>query len=128
MKHIGGNTTAVIQQRTTAKNEYGESVQTWNDVQSISGFLDMLSGNADYTYNAKIVESTHVFVCDYYTLLVNAENGRMIINDGVYEIAYIDDPMGLHYQLEIFLKYIGGLQNLQNADQPKLQRVMMYAS
>ena len=32
----------------------------------------------------------------------------MIINDSVYNIQLIDDPMGLHQHLEIYLKYIGG--------------------
>jgi hypothetical protein len=32
----------------------------------------------------------------------------MVINDKVYDIMVIDDPMELHEQLEIYLKYTGG--------------------
>lgn len=113
MINIGGNTKATVQTRETHKNEYGESVQTWVTVQSIDkGYLDMMGGSANYTYNSKIIESTHVYICDYLDILVSAENGRLIINNGIYEITYIDNPMGLNYHLEIYLKYIGGVQNV----------------
>jgi len=41
------------------------------------------------------------------------EDRRMLINDEVYDVLYIDDPMNLHQHLEIFLKYIGGQNNVQ---------------
>lgn len=122
---IFGNKTAQVQKKTTAKNEYGEAVARWEDVQTLTGFLDMLGGNANYTWNSKVVESTHVFICDYVPIEVTAENGRMIINGNVYEITYIDNPMELDIQIEIFLKFIGGLQY---ADHPTVQRVMEYGS
>lgn len=108
---IGGNTVAMIQISTTTKNEIGESEKTWVDVQLIEGWLDLQSGDSRYTtYNAKMQESTHVFVSDFYPLdeRIKAENSRMVINSKVYDIMLIDDPMELHKQLEIFLKYTGG--------------------
>ena len=108
---INGNTEAMIQIRTTTKNEIGEAVENWADVQLITGWLDSQGGQANYlTYNTKLEESTHVFVSDFYELdsRIKAENSRMIINNGAYDIKYIDDPMGLHKQLEIFLDYTGG--------------------
>ena len=108
---IGGNTIAQLQISTTTKNEIGESVKEWKTIHNIAGFLDLSSGNSEYTtFNAKIQESTHVFVSDWKQLdsAVKAENSRMIVNGAVYDITLIDDPMGLHKQLEIFLKYTGG--------------------
>lgn len=108
---IGGNTTAEIQTYTTTKNRIGEPVQEWQTVQSIKGWLDLSSGEARYnTFNAKIQESTHLFIADYVPLdeSIKAENSRMIVNGGRYDITLIDDPMGMHKQLEIFLKYTGG--------------------
>ena len=63
---IGGNTIAKLQVSITTKNEIGESVPIWNDVMDLKGFLD-LSGETTNrtTYNAKIQESTHIFICDY---------------------------------------------------------------
>lgn len=108
---IGGNIEAMIQISTTKKNEIGESEKAWADVQLITGFLDLQAGDSKYTiYNAKIQESTHVFVADYQELdsRIKAENSRMVINNKRYDIMLIDDPMELHKQLEIYLKYTGG--------------------
>lgn len=108
---INGNIEAMIQIRTTTKNEIGEAVENWSDVQMVVGWLDSQGGQANYlTYNTKLEESSHVFVSDFYELdsRIKAENSRMIINNSVYDIKYIDDPMGLHKQLEIFLDYTGG--------------------
>lgn len=110
MSKIGGNTTAIIQSKGTGqKNTIGESVQTWVFLDSLIGWLDLSGGDSKYTtYSAKIQESTHVFLCDYKVIDVTAENARMLIDDKVYDIMLIDDPMNLHQQLEIYLKFTGG--------------------
>lgn len=111
MTDIGGNITAALQTGTIAANAIGEHVTTWADVMQLTGFLDLLAGSAGYmAYNAKIQESTHVFLCDYVELPkgVNAETARMIIAGRVYDVTYIDNPMELGEHLEIFLKYTGG--------------------
>lgn len=108
---INGNTEAMIQIRTTEKNELGEAVENWADVQIITGWLDFQGEQTERTkFNTKLQESTHVFVSDYYELdsRIKAENSRMVIDSKNYDIMLIDDPMGLHRQLEIFLKYTGG--------------------
>nr|DAH12510.1 MAG TPA: head tail adaptor [Caudoviricetes sp.] len=113
MKGIGGNITAVIQTATTAQNAIGEQVKTWTDAQTLKGWLDLTSGDSKYlTYNAKLQESTHVFVADFVPLAsgIAAENSRMVINGKVYDILLIDNPMemGSGSQLEIYLKFTGG--------------------
>ena len=80
-------------------------------MDDITGYLDLSTGDSKYTtYNAKIQESTHVFLADYKKLdsRIKAENSRMWINGKVYDIMVIDDPMELNEQLEIYLKYTGG--------------------
>lgn len=113
MKGIGGNITAVIQICTTAKNEIGENIQTWTDAKTIKGWLDLSSGESRYTpFNAKIQESTHIFIADYVTLpdKIKAENSRMVIKGKRYDIMLIDNPMEMERKshLEIYLKYTGG--------------------
>lgn len=51
-----------------------------------------------------------MFVADYKQLsdMIKTENSRMVIDGRVYDIMVIDDPMGMHEQLEIYLKYTGG--------------------
>ena len=112
MKGIGGNIRATIQIKTVTENAIGEQVKQWRDVQSLRGWLDLSSGRAHYTYNAKIQESTHLFIGDYVPLdkRINASNSRMVINGKRYDIMYMDNPMQLKEcsQWEIYLKYDGG--------------------
>ena len=113
MKGIGGNTDAIIQISTTTKNVIGEQVKSWQDVQTLHGWLDMSSGDSRYRqYDAKIQESSHVFVCDYVPLdsRIEAENARLVNDGKVYDITLIDNPMQMKSgsQWEIFLKYTGG--------------------
>lgn len=111
MKGIGGNLTALIQTCTTEDNKLGENVQVWNTVQQIKGFLDLSADNSKYTsYNAKLQESTHIFIADFVPLAsgVTNENARLMIGGKVYDLLHIDDPMELHQQLEFYLKYTGG--------------------
>ena len=117
---IGGNITALFQASISSKNAIGEPVQAWITVAEIPGFLDMQSGDSKYTnYNAKIQESTHIFIADYLPIpetfsfdgkdvRVNTENARMVANSQSYDVMLIDNPMGLNQQLEIYLKYTGG--------------------
>ena len=108
---IGGNIEGIIQVKTVSKNEIGEAVKTWSDVQTLKGWLDLQAGDSKYTtYGAKMQESTHIFVADYVKLdaSISAENSRMVIDGGRYDVMLIDDPLGLHRQLEIYLKYTGG--------------------
>jgi len=106
MKGIGGNITAVIQKYKVDENQN----QTWANVKQIRGFLDLSAGDSKYSsYLTKLQESTHVFIADYVPLPgITAENSRLLINGKRYDILLIDDPMELHEQLEIYLKYTGG--------------------
>ena len=73
--------------------------------------LDLTGGDSKYsTFNAKIQESTHIFICDYIELdaRIEAENSRLSVDGKVFDILLIDDPMNLHQHLEIYLKYTGG--------------------
>lgn len=113
MKGIGGNTKAIIQVFTNTKNEIGESVKDWTDVQTIKGWLDLQSGDSRHTtFNAKIQESTHFFIADYVALDpgITAESARMVINGKNYDILLIDNPMELQNgsQLEFYLRFTGG--------------------
>lgn len=117
---IDGNVTAQLQVSTTTENAIGESVIAWHPVIDLDGFIDLQGGQAGYTnFNAKIQESTHVFVGDYKpipatlniegkSVKVSAENTRMVANSQEFDVKLIDDPMGLHEHLEIFLAYTGG--------------------
>lgn len=111
MKGIGGNKQMLLQVSTVTKNAIGEQVKKWETVQQVIGWLDLQGGDSKYqTYNAKMQESTHVFIADYVQLAdgITAESSRALIDGKVYDIMLIDDPMEMHQQLEVYLKYTGG--------------------
>lgn len=109
MKSIGGNITVSLQKKiSSGKNAIGESVETWEEFDSLTGWLDLSNGDSGNTFNAKIQESTHVFLCDYKDLGVDPDECRMLAKGDVYQVQLIDDPMELHQHMEIFLKYLGG--------------------
>lgn len=109
MIEIGGNIDAVLQKRTVTQNAIGEPVDTWTDVQTLYGWLDLQSGDKTNVLSAWLEDSTHVFVCDYVPLPegLTRENARLICDGKRFEVLDIDNPMRLGYQLEISLKLLG---------------------
>ena len=108
MANIGGNITGEIQKKTTVINEIGERIPTWETIKAIRGWLDLSNGDSKYnSFNAKIQESTHVFIADWVELLATAETSRMSINGKFYDVMLMDNPMEMNRQWEIYLKYTG---------------------
>ncbi len=110
MKRIGGNINATLERLTVTTNGIGEPVKQWERWGDLFGYIDLLSETkTNQALNAFVGDSTHVFVCDYVALPngMKPENARLVCNGEVFQIEYIDNPMQLNYQLEIFLKYSG---------------------
>jgi len=134
---ISGNIDAIIRLKTNGSpNAIGEKEHAWVDVVRFWGWLDLVGGDSQYsTYNAKIQESTHVFICDFHagisidadrwrwnpyianTGILKVEGGEMSLTSEmchmtvagtVYDIMLVDDPMNMHRQLEFYVKYVGG--------------------
>lgn len=106
---IGGNIEAVLQQKNGSTiNAIGEKIQAWADLQTLTGWLDLMNGDSKYTnFNAKLQESTHIFICDYVPIDRKATDKRLVVADTAYDVLLIDDPMELHQQLEIYLRFVG---------------------
>lgn len=105
---IGGNTEAMLQQISGSEtNSIGERISTWLNVQSLQGWLDLSTGDSKYTHDAKLQESTHIFITDYAPIDRKPNDKRLVVNGVMYDVLLIDDPMELHQQLEIYLKYVG---------------------
>ena len=110
MANIGGKTIATIQTNTVVKNAIGESVKEWADAFSQRGWLGLQSGDSKYTnHNAKLEESTHVFLCDYHSGIyaLAGQDTRMIIKGMDYDVLLIDNPDEMDEQLEIYLRKVG---------------------
>ena len=105
---IGGNIEAVLQQiNGSTTNRIGEKVQSWSDIHTLMGWLDLSSGDSKHTYDAKLQESTHIFITDYAPIDRKPHDKRLVVNGVTYEVLFIDDPMELHQHLEIYLKFVG---------------------
>ena len=105
---IGGNTEAMLQQMMKSQtNSIGEGVPTWVDYRTLCGWLDLSTGDSRYTHDAKLQESTHIFITDYTPIDRKTADKRLVVNGLVYDVLMIDDPMELHQHLEIHLKYVG---------------------
>ena len=110
MANIGGNITGIIQTKTTKKNAIGEAEKIWADAFSQKGWLGLQTGDSKHSnFNAKIEESTHVFLCDFHSgiyALANQDT-RMILKGVVYDVLLIDNPDEMDEQLEIYLRRVG---------------------
>ena len=51
---LGGNITAVVQIKSTDRNEIGELYTEWEDRYQLTGFLDLSTGDSTNTYYAKM--------------------------------------------------------------------------
>lgn len=110
MANIGGNIMGTVQKKTTARNEIGEAAKAWVDAYKQRGWLGLQSGDSKYTtHNAKLEESTHVFLCDYHAGIYGlaGQDTRMIIKGFVYDVLLIDNPDEMDEQLEIYLRRVG---------------------
>lgn len=113
MKKIGGNHELELGIVVATQNELGENEAVWFPIHTLKGFLDLSNGDSRYTsYNAKIQESSHFFICDYQELdsRIKVENSRVFDpkTQKFYDVLLIDNPMGLNKHLEFYLKYTGG--------------------
>jgi SPP1 family predicted phage head-tail adaptor len=111
MKSIKKRTECRIQKKTSIENDIGEYVNDWTDAFIVRGVLSLQAGDSHYkTYNAKIEESTHVFICDYNADIqaLSDTDVRCVINGKMYDITLIDNPDEMNYHLEIYLRYVGG--------------------
>lgn len=111
MSDIGGNTSGIIQKKTSSgKNKIGEKITKWTNVTGLFGWLDLQNGDSKYSnFNAKVEESTHIFLMDYdagvYALA--GQDTRAILKGVVYDVLLIDNPMEMDEQLEIYLRRVG---------------------
>ena len=117
---IGGNIEALLQINVPVENEIGSVVDTWVDVIALKGFIDLSAGDSKHTtFDAKIQESTHIFICDYVPIpdtleidgvavRVATENVRIVAQGKSYDVMLMDNPMFLNKQWEIYLKFTGG--------------------
>ena len=112
MANIGGNITgSFLVKHCEGKNAIGEPDIVCAEAFVHRGWLGLQNGDSKRTsFNAKIEESTHVFLCDYHEGIyaLADQDTRMIIKGSMYDVLLIDNPDEMDEQLEIYLRKIGG--------------------
>ena len=103
-----GATPFTIQSKSVIPDGIGGLKDTWGTVMTIHGYLDLLSGSDNNTIqNAFVEQSTHILIVPMFYEGIT-DNMRVLDSMGrYYEITYVDDPVGQHHHLEIYLKFGG---------------------
>lgn len=92
---------------TTGTNSIGEPIVNWETVHEVEGYLDLLTGDEANSSNSFIEESSHVFML--FDVTVDITNADRIYNPRsglTYEITFVDNPMELNSQYEIYCKKV----------------------
>ena len=109
---IGGKTKAFLQVSVTVKNEIGERVATWYDAVEFTGWLDLQSGDSNYsTYNAKIQESMTI---GYDQASIDNQIKVLEKNIKDYEQLIINEPEDKDYWQEMIDKCKADIEDLKS--------------
>lgn len=93
-----------IQECISTDDDIGGRVDIWKLKTIVDGFLDMLTGSDIATLQKAIVqESTHILIVPEYRADIT-DDMRVVFNGYWYSITFVDDPVGQHDHLEIYLK------------------------
>jgi hypothetical protein len=89
-------------------DKIGGVTKSWAVDYSITGYIDLLSGT-DQTANANsafLEESTHIAIITESSLKPTDKQRLQDVSGKLYEITYVDDPVGIGHHLELYLRYI----------------------
>lgn len=100
----------VIQQKVNVETDIGDYMETWDDLGSVSGILDLLTGTDINTIQKAIVQqSTHIAVLMPKPSFEITDKMRLIYLDKYYAITYADNPAEQDHHMELYLTYGGVL-------------------
>lgn len=96
----------VLVQRYEEKDDGMDGIDyDWEDIYTITGTLDQLSGD-EILASDKIGElSSHIFII--FEMVDVRRGDRFVINDEIYNVTNVDNPNNMNRHLEIKLKYTG---------------------
>lgn len=89
----------------------GGLIDDWSTFESVSGYLDLLTGtDENMLQNASVEDSTHILVIPGFKAGITDEMRVVDSANRWYEITYSDDPVCVHHHNELYLKF-GGVIN-----------------
>nr|BDD44473.1 hypothetical protein 2 [Bacilli bacterium] len=94
-----------VQRYTKVSDGMGGEEYKWDDHITIEGTLDQLSGD-EVLASEKLGElSSHIFII--FEIVDVTRKDRMIIDNEIYQVKNVDNPMNMDRHLEIKLEYTG---------------------
>jgi head-tail adaptor len=101
----------------TTEDEVGGIVTSWEEAFSVTGHIDLITGSDLPTGggdNAFVENSTHIAIItplpeDTITDAMRLQEGDSFGEDEnkrVYEITYVDNPVGAGHHLELYLRFV----------------------
>lgn len=94
------------EQETGEKDELNQPIVEWQTVHKPLGWLDMITGSDEQTYqNSLLATSSHIFLTEDTSFEILSADRILNPRSGIeYEITYVDDVMELSDHLEIYCK------------------------
>ena len=89
----------LIKRLTTTIGTFGNTVTSWNDLDTIQGYIRTLNGNERVSTDKVTVYSTHRMYC-YITDIIEAD--RVFYNNHLYDVKLIDNKREF-YQIDLEL-------------------------
>lgn len=97
-----------IQQKVQTPDTIGGFTESWSEFKDVEAYLDMSTGSDRNTVqNAIIEQSTHILIVPTYTSGITDKMRVVDDENRWYSITYVDDPMGQHHHLELYLTFEG---------------------
>lgn len=102
-----------IQQKIQTDDDIGGFNELWSDFTTLDGYIDLVNGtDINTVQNAYTEQSTHILVIPEYPVATTITDEMRVIDSvgRFYVVNYVDDPVGVHHHLEIYLTF-GGVEN-----------------
>lgn len=94
-----------VQRYTDIDDGMGGTTKGYADHLLVDGYLDQLSANEVLASEKLGIVSSHVFIT--FEIVDITRTDRMIIDNLIYHIKNVDNPMNMDRQLEITLEFTG---------------------
>jgi len=98
-----------VQKKTTQLKTGGRRSETWAKHMDVDGYLDFISGGKDKIASRYADRATHVFIAFQTVALDPKTEYRAVINNSIYNILYVDDPLNMGHHTEMYLENTGGV-------------------
>lgn len=101
---IGKTYPITVKELTETKNNLGETVEEWNDKDTVDGVIWQLNGKETYESDKDTRIIKHRMACDITFTIT--ENDRIVYDNRVFDIELVNDVNNLGKRYELDLKEV----------------------